>query len=201
MTRLYLVRHGDVDAVDLFYGHLDLSLSPRGVTQLQTAARTLAEVNIDAVYCSDLQRAVQSARLIAEPHGLSPVERPAFREMKMGDLEGTRRSDLLKLHPELKGIHYSDMYSYRFPGGGENLQDVAARVQPELESMLWDHTGHTIVLVAHNSVNRVILGHALGLSLERVFDFKQQFGCINCIDYGERIRVGVLNWTPDAPTS
>jgi broad specificity phosphatase PhoE len=89
------------------------------------------------------------------------------------------------------------MWEYRFPGGGENLQDVKDRVQPALDRLLEDHEDQWIILVAHNSVNRVILGRALGLSLSKVFDFQQDFGCINVIEYKRRPRVMAINWTAD----
>jgi len=199
MTRVYLVRHGAVEARKTFYGHLDVPLSEEGLEQMRRAAQALAGLAPAAVYASDLQRAAVGARLIAEPHGLTPRLDPALREMNLGILEGLSWIEVKERYPELGARRYRDMYSHRFPGG-ENLQDVAARALPALSRLLAEHQGQAVVLVAHNSVNRIILGAALGLEPHRIFDFEQDFGCINRIDHEDgRWRVGVINWTPGAP--
>jgi broad specificity phosphatase PhoE len=196
MTRLYLVRHGAVEARKAFYGHLDVPLSTEGNDQMRRAADALANVVPAAVYASDLQRAVVGAQLIAERHGLTPRIEPAFREMHLGVVEGLSWIEVRERHPELSARRYRDMHSYRFPGG-ENLQDVAARALPALQRILAEHAGQTAVLVAHNSVNRIILGMALGLEPHRIFDFEQDFGCINWAEVDDgRWRVGLINWTP-----
>jgi broad specificity phosphatase PhoE len=198
MTRLYLVRHGAVDSGQTFYGHLDVPLSEAGHQQAKELADRLASLEIAAVFSSDLQRAMDCARPIAFRHGLEAVPDPAFREMNLGVLEGLPYIEAREKFPELATKRYKDMWSYRFPGG-ENLEDIAARARPRLNSLLERFAQKTVVLVAHNSVNRVLIGDALGLTLDNVFDFAQDFGCINWIDFGKRPRVGLINWTPGAP--
>jgi len=201
VTRLYLVRHGAVDGAGRFYGHLDVPLSDEGRRQIGEAAAALAGLELAAVCCSDLTRALESARIIAAGHGLAPLPDPAFREMNLGLLEGLPFAEL-RQHPELASKRYEDMWSFRFPGGGENLQDIAERARPALARILEAHPGPetNVVLVAHNSVNRILIGDALGLPLRQVFGFAQDFGCVNRIDYdAERVRLVLLNWTATAP--
>ena len=203
-TTLYLVRHGEVDVGGNFYGHMDVQLSPQGRLQAEEVARALAAIPLQAVQASDLTRAAEGARLIAERHGLTVAVDPAYREMSLGLLEGVPYAEARRRHPELADKKYSDMHAYRFPGGGENLADVEARAWPALERFLQANTGGTVALVAHNSVNRFILGRALGLELRDVFDFAQDFCCVNKITYTEdkdghlTARVLLMNWTPDA---
>lgn len=199
MTQLYLIRHGAVEAQGRFYGHLDLPLSETGVNELKRVADVLSHQQLAAVHSSDLERARHSARLLARPHELEPRADSAFREMNLGVLEGLSHAEAREQHPVLATKRYSDMATFRFPGG-ENLGDIAARARPAVAALLERHAGQIIALVAHNSVNRVILGDALGLSLDRVFDFAQDFGCINLIDYTKRPKVRLLNWTPDSLT-
>jgi broad specificity phosphatase PhoE len=197
-VRLYVVRHGAVASRDRFYGHLDVELSDEGRRQIEQAADALDDLDVAAVHCSDLSRAEESARIIAARHGLEPRPDPAFREMNLGVLEGVPFAEARERHPELHQKRYKDMWSYRFPGGGENLQDIADRCRPALRRIV--EQGGAQVLAAHNSVNRVVLADALGLTLDRAFDFAQDFGCINCVEYApERTRVLLLNWTPAAP--
>ncbi len=197
-TTLYLVRHGEVEPRRVFYGHLDVPLSARGLEQARAVAEALATAPLTAVCCSDLQRATQGAALIAAHHGLTPQADPAFREMSLGVLEGLARAEGLRRLPELASKRYRDMWEFRFPEG-ENLQEVAARVWPALEAVLAANLGGTVVLVSHNSVNRVVLGRVLGLTIDRVFDFEQDFGCVNRVELGAERRVRLLNWTPGAP--
>lgn len=202
MTRLYLVRHGAVAGGGRFYGHLDVPLSDEGRSQITRAAEALNGLKVAAVCCSDLARARESAQIIAASHGLTPEEDPALREMHLGILEGIPFAELRSRHPELAGKRYEDMWSYRFPGGGENLQDIADRARPALRRILDAHPGpeEHVVLVAHNSVNRILIGDVLGLPLRQVFGFAQDFGCVNRIDHdGERARLVLLNWTAAAP--
>ena len=203
VTTLYLVRHGEVDVEGCFYGHMDVKLSARGRLQAEGVARDLAGVPIQAVQASDLTRAAEGARLIAERHGLTVSTDPAFREMSLGLLEGVPFAEARRRQPELANKKYSDMYAYRFPGGGENLADVQARAWPALERLLSAYPGGTVALVAHNSVNRIILGRALGLELRDVFDFAQDFCCVNKIEYRHEkgtlaARVLLMNWTSEA---
>ena len=204
MTRLYLVRHGQVDVDGMFYGQLDVALSDRGRAQLQAAAEALARVELAAVYSSDLGRTVEGAEAIARPHGLQPTPNPAFREMNLGVLEGLPFFEAREQLPDLANRRYQDMWEYRFPEGGENLQDLADRINPALDDLLAQHPHDTVALVAHNSPNRVILGQALGLPLSAVFAFSQDFGCVNLIEYKDgdrtRARVRLINWRPGSPS-
>ena len=203
MTRLYLIRHGQVEVDGMFYGQLDVALSEVGRAQLQSVAEALSGKELASVHCSDLQRTVEGAAAIAGRHGQEPIPDRALREMNLGALEGVPFFEARDRLPELANRRYQDMWEYRFPEGGENLQDLADRINPALDSLLAQHPHQIVALVAHNSPNRVILGQALGLPLSHVFDFSQDFGCVNCIDYrdGDRARakVRLMNWTPGAP--
>lgn len=216
MTRLYLIRHGEVDNRGAFYGQTDVPLSPAGLRQMTEAAQQLSSLGLRAVYSSDLQRAQDGARLIATAHGLDPRPLPGLREMHLGRLEGVPFDEGRRSLPELTGRTYRDMWSYRFPDGGENLQDLMDRLGPVLDDLLREHPRGTVAMVAHNTINRLLLGQALGLPLRYVFDFVQDYGCINRIDYspgeqprqpdaiplpaGWQARVVLMNWTPQAPS-
>jgi broad specificity phosphatase PhoE len=199
-TILYLVRHGEVAARRRFYGHLDVELSEAGLQQLRCVADALGGQPVAAVISSDLSRALRGAELIAARHGLAARPDPAFREMSLGELEGLSWEEGQARLPELAAKRYRDMWSYRFPGG-ENLQDVGARMWPALERLIAEHAGKLLVLVAHNSINRLVLGRALGLPAGQVFDFDQDFGCVNRVRYDAdgAARVQLLNWTPGNP--
>ena len=89
--RIYLVRHGAVETSGddrRYLGHLDVPLSPAGRRQAQALRERLQQVPLAAIYCSDLRRSVETAAIIAAPHGLTPGARREFREIGLGAWEG-----------------------------------------------------------------------------------------------------------------
>lgn len=212
---LYLLRHGEPELLDGFYGHEDVALSPRGRVQAAAQARALADLSLQAIYCSDLQRAGAGAALLATPAGRpAPIALPALREMHLGVLERVRFVDAKRDHPELMARRYEDMLDFRMPGGGESVQDVAARVLPCIHGLIARHARTSpegqppaVALVAHNTVNRIVLACAAGLGPAGYTRFDQSLGAINRIDLlgawsnaapWATARLAFVNWVPPA---
>ncbi len=194
-VRLYLLRHGEPERRDLFYGHHDVALSPRGQGQAQAQGRVLAKAGVVAVYSSDLSRARFGADAVALPHGLRPVLDPALREMHLGQLENVPYAEGLQRHPELAGRSYGDMLDFRMPGGGESVRDVAARVLPCVEAAVVAHASTerpAVVIYAHNTVTRLLLGQAAGLGPAGYWAFSQRYGAINRVDIA--VDDGAAQW-------
>ncbi len=82
-TRIYLVRHGatELTAEDRFAGSTDVPLSDEGRDQIAELAERLRCDKLDAVYTSPMVRTLETARVIAAPHGLEPRSEPAFCEI------------------------------------------------------------------------------------------------------------------------
>jgi len=183
-TRLYLIRHGQVadGHTHRYHGNNDIPLSPHGVRQLERLAIRLAEVNLAAVYASDLRRAYQGAEILCRGRNLTPQARRQFREIHFGVWEGLSFSEIMTHYPRELEARLQDLAHYRLPEG-ESLMDVRSRVLPELQQILEDHQGKAVALVAHAGVNRVILCDALELDLRHIFRLDQRYGCLNIIDY------------------
>lgn len=216
--QLYLLRHGEPDLRDCFYGHEDVELSPRGIAQATAQARALADQPLQAIYCSDLRRTGAGAALLAAAAaGPPPVALPALREMHLGVLERVRFADAKLRHPELMTRRYEDMLEFRMPGGGESVQDVAARTLPCVAGLIARHARTdpgeplpAIALVAHNTVNRILLACAAGLGPTGYIRFEQAFGAINRIDLlapwshqapWDNARLALANWVPSSPNA
>jgi broad specificity phosphatase PhoE len=88
-TRLYLVRHGATPRTeeDRFSGADGVDLSENGRRQVRSLAERRRDESIKAVYCSPMDRAVETAALLAEPHGLVPIHRDGLREIAHGRWE------------------------------------------------------------------------------------------------------------------
>lgn len=194
MTRLYLIRHGQVVNHHEFRynGHFDVDITDIGIQEMKNLAEFLVNwlhssnnsPPISAIYSSDLKRAVKGARVIGDRLGFKPVTVSAFRELSMGRWEGLTREEASRCFPDEAEFRFRDIVHYRVKGG-ENLYDLKERVVPALEEILARHKGEGIVLVAHGGVNRVILCNAMGLSLENFYKIEQDYGCLNIIDYLE----------------
>ncbi len=185
-TRLLVVRHGELTTSKefRFVGHRDVPLNDTGRYQMRLLSDRLRSERVDFVLCSDLQRTMQSAYILAAPHGITPVPNDRFREIDLGHWEGKTMAEIVQDHSEEFESRSRDVARYRI-SGGESFSDVHARVIPALAEYLENYRGSSIMLVAHGGVNRVILCHFLGLPLDQIVKIDQSYGCLNIIDFFE----------------
>lgn len=127
-TRIYLVRHGItiVGGEDRFAGEIDVPLSDAGREQARALGARLAAEPLDAAYASPLGRALETARLVAAPHGREVVPLAELREISHGHWEGKTRAEVERLDPLEYSRWESDPFSFA-PAGGETGLAVTAR--------------------------------------------------------------------------
>ena len=115
MTTLYLVRHGETvdNANQIMQGQTQGELNENGIRQAQEVSEAWKDRPIDVVIASDLKRSIDTARIIAEPHGLEVVTTPLLRERDWGGFTG-------RFIPDLKNeVWPDDFIAYvkkTFPG-------------------------------------------------------------------------------------
>ncbi len=195
-TRVYLIRHGQVENFETLpiYGHTDLMLNETGRVQIQRVAQILRFCDVAAVYCSDLSRAVDSARIVAAFHDVPIFPLKELREVYLGQWEGHTFEYLRKNFSKELDERQNDILNFRPPGNGETLLELSQRVMDCYLNILERHRGRGLVVVAHGAVNRVILCHALGMDLRYLLRIQQDYGCLNVIDYyGEVPLVRLVN--------
>jgi broad specificity phosphatase PhoE len=142
------VRHGATvwNATGRFQGHSDVELSPKGREQARAVAAALSTERIDRFYASDLQRAYETATIVAAPHGLPVTPDSRLREFEFGQWEGLTWAEIVADRPHLRTMGLTDAGRYR-PEGGESFTDVTARVRAFLDEL---QSGEgQIVIVAH----------------------------------------------------
>jgi len=168
-VRLFAIRHGETEYVRerRYAGVRDVPLSPRGLRQCEAVGRALVGAFVGSVYASPLERARASAAPIATLHKLTVRPAPAFREMDFGAWAGLTGAEVAVRFPTESQAWTADPRSVR-PGGGETLDEVAARVSSGLTELLAEHEGETVVIVSHAIVTRLIVLGALGLGPERL---------------------------------
>lgn len=194
-----LVRHGAIELEGnsrRFIGQLDLPLSGAGIQQALKLKERLRTIPISNVFCSDLKRSVETAAILANAQsGLSPTHRPDLREINLGEWDGLTYDEVREKMPEEFQERGRDIVHYR-PPGGESFLDCAMRVVPAFFEMLHTTRGD-LLIVGHAGVNRIILCQVLGMSLQNLFDIRQDYGCFNLIRYQDGVfSVEVLNGTP-----
>jgi len=170
-TTMYLIRHGATEAnlaepYRLQGRKTDTPLARIGVRQAEATRDFLAIRPVDACYCSPMLRAVQTASIIAAPHGLSPVPIPELVECDVGRWEGLDWQAIRYLDAEAYNRFHANPADQGYPEG-ESFADVHHRVVGVLNDLLERHAGQSILVVAHHVVNRVFLAGLLGLSIEQ----------------------------------
>jgi len=187
MTKIILVRHGHVEGIspERFRGRADLALTPQGLRQAEATARRIeASWTPAALYASPLSRCRATAEAIGRPFGLTPTPVPGLVDIDYGDWQGLTPDEARSKWPEPLDTWYRAPHWAAIPGG-ESLQDVLARIVAALRDVNGRHPRDTVVVVAHDSVNRIILLHALDLPLSRYRRLGQDPGAINEIDFSE----------------
>lgn len=159
------MRHGSTDWNHLkrAQGHADIDLNEEGRRQAAETAKQLADHPIEAVYSSDLRRAVDTARPIAETHGLDVRTDARFREIDQGEWEGLHTDEIRDRWPTLWGPHRH--YSAR--PGGESPQQVRARALAALKDVAAEHGDASVVVVSHGGTIRWMAAEALGYDDKR----------------------------------
>lgn len=210
--------------VKRYKGSIDVPLSARGVGQMEVTARFVSEhlktaepakylsylkdihggsadrqqaeePKLQAVYCSDLSRAVRSAGIVASPHGLSPVVVPALRERNFGIWEGMSFIEIREQYPDEFASWAGNPLRFS-PIRGESTLEVKDRVIPALEEIMARHAGECVAIAAHGGVNRIILCHILGMPLENIFRIEQDHGAVNIIEFWDKYPVvKAMNFT------
>jgi alpha-ribazole phosphatase len=191
-TLIYLLRHGEPALADTrrFLGHLDVPLSERGEAQCAAQAERLRGARLSAVFSSDLARARRSGEIIGAPHGLVPTTLAALREMDMGRWDGLSAAEVEAREPGVLASFATLVGDYPFPGG-ENVPQLVARVWPAFETIVAEHSGQSVAIVAHAGSIRAILCRALELPLTRLLAFGQEYAALNVlerVDGGWRLR-------------
>jgi broad specificity phosphatase PhoE len=182
------------NARSAYAGWTDLPLDERGEYEAELVSSRLGEVDFAAVYSSDLVRARRTAEIIALPHGLEVCQDPDIREINYGEWEGLGEAEIRESYgDELFESWKADPENVRIPGG-ETFIELRDRAVPAVERIVAAHAGETVAVVAHKSVNRVLICAWLGLSVGRYKQMEQGNAAINSAVFdGNRVVLETVN--------
>jgi alpha-ribazole phosphatase/probable phosphoglycerate mutase len=164
VTTILIARHGQSDwnQEKRWQGHADRPLTDRGREQAQALADRLAHIELDAVYSSDLQRARDTAAVVAESQGLELQQLPDLREVDVGSWCGLTRDEAEERFPE-GFVRWHDGY----PGweDGETYEAMTERVLRAVDEIAAEHDGGRVLVVSHGGPIRAMHAAALGLDV------------------------------------
>ena len=167
MTKLVIVRHGEslFNLTRQYTGQTDVPLTEKGITQAKiTAEYILQNYKIDEVYSSDLCRAIDTARPVAEPLGLDIKTDNRLREINAGIWQGMYFADVREKYKEEYALYQSDRATQRTPGG-EGLFDVQKRTLEAIDDISKTNDGKTVMIATHNGPLMTISTKLQGQSL------------------------------------
>ena len=156
-TRVFLLRHAETANPYVFHGaESDVGLSEKGQRQAEAIAPYLAAKLPDVIVSSNMRRARETALPIARACRLALAIEPELHERRVGALSGTPHSDPEGAWPETARRWAAGETSYA-TDGAESFDEIRGRVLPVWERLMQEHAGHTLVIVAHGIVCKVLL--------------------------------------------
>jgi probable phosphoglycerate mutase len=195
-TRVYLVRHGatQLTAENRFAGAVGVDLSEEGRAQVRRLAARLAGDPLAAIYTSTLSRTVETAEILARPHGLVPIPDDGLREINHGHWEGLTRGEVEERFPGEYETWEADPFTFA-PEGGETGLAVLARALPVIRRVVVAHEGATVLVVSHKATLRLVLASLLGMDGRGYRDrLEQSPACLNVVDFRDASRARLMTF-------
>jgi len=200
-TRLILVRHGETDwnLEGRYQGQADVPLNERGREQAKLLAERLRGERIEAIYASDLSRAYETARVIAEALGQEVKSLESLREVDTGVWTGLTFEEVEIRYPEhLKEWRADPLRVRRWEG--ESYLGLFERTRAAIREIVEAHPAQTVLIVGHGGNIKCIVLDALGVRADRAIEIASRFGADNAslhiLHYdGDGVLIETLNDT------
>lgn len=191
--RLLLVRHGETDwnRESRFQGQIDIPLNDNGRAQAAQAGEFLKVIPIDSAVSSSMMRPKETAEIILQHHPeVSLAVTEGLWEISHGQWEGKFEQEIEAGFPGMLADWQAQPETVQMPDG-ENLQDVWDRAAAAWHEIVAKYsqqdTPKTILVVAHDAINKCILAQVTGLGPEAFWQFKQGNGAVSVIDYPDGV--------------
>lgn len=191
--RLLLIRHGETEwnRAGRYQGHSDIELSATGIWQAERLRDCLDGQRIDAVYSSDLKRALRIAKIIASEHGLVVIPCKELREINFGKFEGMTFNEIQRHYSGWGGVSSNA----NIPGG-ESLNQLASRIELFVSNVSKYSAKETILIVAHGGSLQVLVCLLLGIGIEHWWQIHLDSASLTIVeDYPDAAVLSLLNNT------
>ena len=182
--KLFLVRNAETQwsKEKRLHGRQDSPLTALGKEQAKELAELLKGESFDVAYCSDLGRAIDTAKPIVSHHkDLKLQTRTELRERSHGIAEGLTQKEVFDEYPALQKERLKNKYAFRNPKG-ESYSDAEQKLKSFAEELKQKHFSHSVLIVAHAPINRILIGLFAQLPPEKVLSIDQPVNCVYVIE-------------------
>ena len=169
VTTIYLIRHGEAmgNANEIFQGHTDSEISPKGKIQLDSLKERCKGLEYDAIFSSPLKRAFETAEAVNFYHDLPIQTDKGLMEINGGVFEGKNWGELPELYPEAYDL-WANHHSKFTVEDGESMESVFNRITLTVTKLAARNRGKTIAIVSHGCAIRNFLCYANDKTLDEI---------------------------------
>ncbi len=184
MTEIIIIRHGETEwnKTGRFQGHSDVPLSAEGRTQAAALGKNLVVDHVDAIYASDLTRAMETAAPLAQRFGLEVISDPLLRELNFGAWEGRNFNDVNAENPNAMKNFYTDPEQADIPES-EPFPEFQRRVAGRVREIVAHERGKRVVIVSHGASIRILLADLLSMPIRSIWHISQLNTAVNKIRF------------------
>lgn len=195
MTRFLLIRHALTDSVGkrLSGRSSGLFLNDEGRKQAQYLAERLSKTPINAIYSSPLERALETAQLLARSLNLTPILSEDFLEIDFGKWTNCT-IDELKSDPQFQ-LFNTFRSATRIPGG-EMMPEAQLRIVAGIEKLRVHYSEKTVAIISHADLIKSAIAYYSGISLDMIQRIEISPASVSIVElYDETARIVLLNET------
>lgn len=193
-TTIYLIRHGRtaLNAAGALRGRIDVALDETGRAEALRLGTLFAPVPLDHVFSSPLERSLDTARAVAEPHAMQVIVDDAFVDRDYGPWAGRPQREVEARYGALDDAPADEI---------ETRKQLERRVVAAIERIVVQAGSGRVAVVAHDAVNRALLHACLEGSHDSPARLPQPTGCWNRLVHdGRNVRCEVIGAVPDDGT-
>lgn len=197
-TKLYLVRHGEVDENyhRIYGGRIDMDLSDLGRRQAESLGGFFRKRKPDAIYCSSMKRALQTLEPIRNGWPAEPVILDDLREIDFGEWTGLEWEEVARKH-DAEVFDWLTLLDSGEVEGAESTADLRARLEPCLQRVTDAHETKSIAIICHGAVIRSLLSILLEIPLDRLGALDISYASVTMVEWSPKRAVArYVNHTP-----
>lgn len=196
--KIYLIRHAKPDLPHngkLYYGSTDYPLSEEGIMMARNLSDDLKDLEIEAVFSSDLKRAIDTAEIALAGRFSEVRQVKGLREIHLGEWEGRSFDEVRSSWNELyekRGTSFDSVG----PPGGESFKDLQRRTVPAFEDILHNNPSGSLLVFAHGGVIWTLMCNYFGFKLNDIFFYPMDFCGIHIIERTDGLmKLLKYNWS------
>ncbi|MGL5675202.1 MAG: histidine phosphatase family protein [Cellulosilyticaceae bacterium] len=169
--KVYITRHGETawNLEGKMQGWADSGLSSNGVENAQKLGEHLKDIEFDAIYCSPLGRAIETANYIKGNRPLQMIYRDSLKEMNFGKWEGMKHADIEGVYGEERNNFWNNPMQYQTIEG-ESFDDLLARAGKFIEELKQLKDAKNVLVVSHAIYIKALYAVIRGYTLEEFWN-------------------------------